>query len=155
MSLPPLLPPALPRPTRHSPDWLSRNWKWLVLVILGLVVAGAVSFFALLFGLMKSSDAYQGALLRVKNDPAVILALGEPVEEGFLFTGQIQIKNDSGWADLSLPFSGPKASATAHVKATKKQGTWHFDRLIVEVEGSERPIDLSEETPSPGQALER
>ncbi len=93
---------------------------------------------------MKNSDAYQGAILRIKNDPAAINALGFPIKEGMLFTGNINISGSSGRADLTIPVSGPKESATAYVLATKSLGEWHFDRLIIQTDDAKIRIDLSE-----------
>ena len=43
---------------------------------------------ALVFSLMKSSDAYQDAVARAQADPAVQAALGAPIEEGLFVTGR-------------------------------------------------------------------
>lgn len=65
-------------------SWLARNWIWLtILVVVGLClifVACAVLFGAgivgSLFGSVKSSGAYQGALARVQEHPKAVEALG-------------------------------------------------------------------------------
>jgi hypothetical protein len=135
-------PPYLPQ--TRNPDWAERNWKWLVpaaVLVLGLFIFAIV---ALVESLMKSSDAYVGALDRARASPAVGRALGAPVEAGYFVMGNIRLTNSSGFANLTIPVAGPKDAATLYVEATKAQGEWHFDVLVVRVERTGQRIDLSE-----------
>ena len=144
--------PPTPSAPPLRPDWWSRNWKWFVPVLCLVLATGFAGFVFALLGLMKSSDAYQGAVFRINNSPAVAGALGSPVREGIFFTGNISINGSSGRADLAIPLSGPKGSATAYVLATKTLGHWHFDRLVVETAGTNKQIDLSETPATPGHS---
>jgi hypothetical protein len=147
---PPSLPPPV-RPKNRPPDWFDRNWKWFVplLGVMGFVLIGGFVIF--LFGLMKSSGAYQGALSRVKTAPAVVAALGTPIKEGYFFTGNISVNGPSGRAELTIPISAPKGTATVYVAATKSLGVWHYDHLIVQIDASGQRIDISETKAEPGQ----
>lgn len=107
-----------------------------------MVVVALFGFVSLIFLAMKSSDAYAGAVARANSSPAVMAALGSPVNEGFLVAGNIQEQNSSGSAHLSIPLQGPKAKATLYVAATRSQGEWSFDSLIVAVAGTGQRIDL-------------
>src|SRR5437667_5101741 len=62
----------------------------------------------IVFSAVKSSDIYKDALARAKTHPAVIEALGSPVTEGFLLSGNTNVNGASGEANLSIPVSGPK-----------------------------------------------
>ena len=81
-------PPANQPPQRAG--WWARNWKWFVptgCLAMLLLAAGFVFFIiAIVFGAMKSSDAYKMALARAKADPRVVSALGSPIEDGFFAT---------------------------------------------------------------------
>ena len=134
-------PPKLGNP---KGDWATRNWKWLVPLLCLAVVAGAAGFFALIEGFIRSSDAYTGAVARARSAPAVVDALGTPIKEGFLVTGNVNISGPSGRADLAIPLSGPKGEATVYVAARKSLGAWHFVGLVVEIKGTATRIDLSE-----------
>lgn len=132
-------PPFLPH---RRPDWWGRNWKWFA-PLLGVASLGAIAGFVIaVMSLMKSSDAYQGALARIKADPRAIEALGSPIQEGFLLTGNIAVKNSSGSANLNIPVSGPKGSGTLCVLATKSLGEWHFDRLVLQTNSNNTRIEL-------------
>lgn len=145
---PPVPPSATPPPlTPHPPGegWWSRNWKWCVptgcFTLIALGVAFFVCIFFLVFSALKSSDAYKTALESAKKDTRVTAALGTPIHDGLIPSGKTNVTGPSGEADLGIPISGPKGSATIYAVATKSGGQWTFSKLEVQVDGGER-IDL-------------
>ena len=145
---------AMPNPSPFSsnpeaqpgPGWWSRNWKWFVptgcLTILLLILAFCAAILLFVFGVLKSSDVYKTALARAKSDPAVIEALGQPIEEGWFMTGKTNVEGTSGEADIGIPISGPKGDATIYAVATKSAGRWKYTTLEVEVDGRAERINL-------------
>ena len=134
-------PPQLPRPS-----WFRRNWKWVVPVgclvpVLACVGLGAL-IVSLVFGLIKSSDPYRDALSAAKTNTEVRTLLGDPIEAGFLVSGNIQTSNSNGSADLSIPISGAKGSATIYVTGTKTAGVWTYSVLKVTPSTVGTTIDL-------------
>jgi hypothetical protein len=119
-----------------------RIWSWVG----ALLYLGGISFVAALIFLigavMKGSDAYQLSLDQVQHNQQVIEVFGEPIEAGFFVTGQVQIQNSTGHADISYSIEGPKAEGTVHVLAEKDQGQWLFRQIVVEVEPNKRRINL-------------
>src|SRR5450432_3336700 len=103
--------PPIDTPPRR-PHWWARNWKWFVPTgCLGMVllVAGFVFVIvSIVFGAMKSSDAYKAALAKAKADPRVVNALGSPITDGFFVGGKTNVSGSSGHADLTIPFPVPK-----------------------------------------------
>jgi len=97
----------------------------------------------MVFGLMKYSMAYSGALDRVRASAEVREVLGTPIEDGIFVTGNINISGPSGRAELSFPVRGPRGKATVYVAASKTLGEWHFEHLIVEFDSSGKRIELS------------
>ena len=145
-------PPPLPN---ARDTWFTRNWKWFIPVTCLAGVGILAAFAALIivfFGIIKQSDAYSGALARVRAAPAVVEAIGTPIQEGWFLTGSIRVSGGSGAADLAIPISGPKGKATVYVEASKVLGVWHFYGLIVEIQSTKDRIDLSEKRPD--EALE-
>ncbi len=134
-------PPPLPA---KSPDWWSRNWKWFVPAVCVAVMVVICAFVVSVFAIMRSSDAYAGALARAERAPAVAQAIGTPITDRFFFTGQINVNGASGNADLVIPIEGPKGKATIYVAAHKSDGTWHYTRLIVQCASNGQQVDLSE-----------
>jgi hypothetical protein len=106
----------------------------IVLFVLGIVL--------IVFGALKSSDAYKTAVARAKANPQVISALGEPIEEGMFLSGKTNVEGSSGEADLTIPISGPKGKAKIFAIATKRAGRWNYSTLEVEIAGAEDRIDL-------------
>lgn len=130
----------------NGSDWLTRNWKWLVPVgCLGLFLlfaAFVIGIFSFVMGLMKSSDAYKEALTRAQNHPFVQEIIGDPIEAGWFTTGSINIRNQSGHADLVIPISGPNGKAKIYVVAIKSEGVWSFSTLMVESGDDEQRLNL-------------
>ena len=130
-------------PPRRS--WFGRNWIWIVPVgILTPVICCASPFIlipTLVFGAIKSSDVYTEALAIAQGDDRAKSELGEPIKAGFWVNGNIQVNGAMGNANLAIPISGPKKSATLYVVATKTDGKWNYSKLEIQPEGGER-IDL-------------
>ena len=77
-----------------------------------------------------------------KAHPAVIQALGSPIIEGFLLSGNTNVNGASGDANLSIPISGPKGKGTIYVAATKSLGRWNYSGLVLEIAKTRKRIDL-------------
>lgn len=133
-------------PTEERPSWLGRNWKWavplgcLAFVLALVALVGAIVL--LVFGLMKSSDVYRHALAEARASPAVVEALGEPIEPGWYLSGNLEVRGPSGEADIAIPISGPKGDGTIYVVATKEAGLWSYEVLEVEVAATGERIEL-------------
>ena len=139
------------QPPQPQPSWWNRNWKWalpvgcLVLLLPVLAISGFVgAILAIVFGSIKSTDVYEEALALARSNPAVVEALGEPVEDGWFMTGQINVNGPSGSADISIPLHGPKGKGTLYVVASKSAGRWEYHTLELAVNGRDDRIDLLE-----------
>ena len=142
---------AVPGPRKN---WWERNWKWFVptgcltLILLFCLFIGLI--FTVVMGSMKSSDAYKQAVAKARANPTVVARLGAPIAEGYWVSGNINVQNDSGNADLLIPISGPRGKAVVHAVASKSAGKWEFSRLSVVIEG-DAELNLLEAEPSPEQ----
>jgi hypothetical protein len=113
-----------------------------------LLVAAFVFFIvAIVFGALKSSDAYKMALARAKADPRVVNALGSPIKDGLFISGKTNVSGTSGQADLTVPISGPNGKGTLYFVASKFAGEWTFSKLMVTVEKTGEKIDLAPTPP--------
>jgi hypothetical protein len=108
--------------------------------MLFVVFVGSIAL--IVFSAMKSSDVYKDALARAKTHPSVIEALGSPVTEGLLLSGNTNVNGASGEANLSIPVSGPKGKGTIYVAATKSLGQWNYSGLVLEIARTHQRIDL-------------
>jgi len=143
--------PSAGDPARPAPWWQRHPHRCVAVVVTAsaLVMAGIVlAVFTVVIGSIKSSDVYLTAMDRVRHDPAVASALGTPFREGMLVTGNIHVSGPTGLAELEIPVSGPKASATVYVEATKQLGEWRFDHLIVQLDATHRRLDLLSTPPA-------
>jgi len=136
----------LAQPATSKPNWWKRNWKWFVplgcvtIALLFLVFVGSI--LVIVFSAMKSTDVYREALARAKADPTVIEALGSPIKDGFLMSGNTNVNGASGESNLAIPISGPKGNGTIYVSANKSLGQWNYSGLVVEVGQTHQRIDL-------------
>src|SRR5204863_8023417 len=101
------------QPATARSNWWKRNWKWFVplgcftMALLFLVFVGSI--LVIVFSAMKSTDVYRDALAHAKTDPAVIEALGSPIKNGFLVSGNTNVNGASGESNLAIPFLVPRA----------------------------------------------
>jgi len=143
------------QPQQQQGCW-GRNWKWLVptgcLGLIVLVVAAVAAIFFFAMSAVKSSEVYQRALEKARNDQAVNAMLGQPVSDGLLVQGSIETTmRGEGHAKFQVPLSGPKNSGTLYVVALKVRDLygdddWHFETLEVEVTGKPGRINLLQGT---------
>jgi hypothetical protein len=135
-------PTALPRP-----NWFGRNWKWVVPLgcLLPVLFAGGCGLLAFLFatGIMKQSDAYKIALARAQANPAVIEAIGSPISQTGIVSGNSNVNGPTGQANLSIPLSAPKGKVTLYVEAMKSADLWVFQTMVVKIEKTGERIDLN------------
>ena len=138
--------------------WWARNWQWAVpggcLATLAFFAAFVATIASLVFGIMRSSDAYKEAVAKAEASPAVQAALGQPIKEGLFTTGSINVNDSCGEAHLAIPVSGPKGRGTLFAEAEKSAGRWNYSALAVEIKGSGQRIDLLEKA-DPNQPVER
>jgi hypothetical protein len=143
MTTTPYVPPvATPPPA--TPPQKSGCLKWSLIgcgVVVVLIAAFCAVIVVFVFGAMKHSNVYKGAVERAQNDPRVKAALGEPVETGWWVSGSVHVDNGSGNGELTIPLSGPKGSGKLHAIATLENGDWKYERLSVKPERGDR-IDL-------------
>ena len=107
-----------------------------------LVAAFVFVIIGIVFGAMKSSDAYKTALAKAKADARVVNALGSPITDGYFVSGKTNVSGTSGQADMTVPISGPKGKGTIYFVASKFAGEWTFSKLMVEVADTKQRIDL-------------
>ncbi len=110
-----------------------------VIAVIGLFVGG---IFYAISSLFASSDVYQQALAKARSNPQVSLEIGEPIQAGWFTMGSISTFGLSGDADLQIPISGPRNGGMLFASARRSNGVWQYYTLAVQVNGSNRIIEL-------------
>lgn len=139
--------PQAPAPQRN---WWSRNWKWLVpilVLLVLLVIASCGGFFYAVFSMIKNVEPYQRSVELVQRNAEVRAELGTPIEIGFMPSGSVNLSGASGTADLAFSVSGPKGGGTVYVVATKSAGQWSYDTMVCEIDATGERIDLRPQGP--------
>src|SRR6266700_4614704 len=100
---------------------------------------------------LASPDAPLTFVFPETRNPAVIEAVGSPVTEGFLVSGNTNVNGASGEANLSIPIAGPKGKGTIYVSAKKSLGQWNYSGLVFEIAKTHQRIDLLQ-SPTPANS---
>ena len=135
---PPQSPGAVPEPKK------SGCLKWGLIGCLAafvICVLGIAAIVVIVFGAIKSTDAYKGAFDQAQRDPRVIAVLGTPITTGIWVSGNVNVDTNGGNADFVFPISGPTGEARVHAIATRDTSGWHYSLLTVTPKNGV-PIDL-------------
>lgn len=112
------------------------------LVALLLVAGSCAAFVGGFFYMIHQSEPFQRAVEELNKHPVVQEKLGTPIEAGYLFSGNFEVENDDGSADLEVPVNGPKGSGTVIIKGTMTDGEWTFDSIICVIDETGEEINL-------------
>src|SRR2546429_8288625 len=139
--------PAPPPPPMPQPNWFGRNWKWVVPVgcLLPVLVVGgcALMVFFCATSMMKQAEAYKIALARAQANSGVTEAIGSPIAQTGIVSGNSNVNGPTGEANLSIPLSGPKGKATLYVEAKKSADIWLFQTRVLKIEKTRERIELN------------
>lgn len=111
--------------SRQRKSWIRRNWPWLIAGWLALCLTGAS---IALFG-MHSSEAREMAISKAESSPALDERLGKPLKFGWFSSGEIEVNEASGHANLAISVSGPRGKGTLYVESRKEAGQRYLDLL--------------------------
>jgi hypothetical protein len=78
----------------------------------------------------------------------VVRELGAPIAPGWYVSGNINVSESSGEANLAIPLNGSLHRGIVYAIAKKTDGVWTYTKLRIVVEGNESPIELLQ-TPPP------
>ena len=79
---------------------------------------------------------------RLSFAPAVVQALGSPIKDGLMPTGEVGTDSSGGYSNLTISISGPNGRGTLYAKAVRPSSRWQFTELVVEVAQTGERIDL-------------
>ena len=112
------------------------------IAVMGVLVL-MVGILWLVMSFLKGADACQMSLKAAQQSEVMRVELGEPITMGWVVSGSIKINNGDGTADVNVPISGPKGSASIHTVGTKKGGgPWSFTKMQATIESSGKQVDL-------------
>ncbi|MFA9477042.1 cytochrome c oxidase assembly factor Coa1 family protein [Phycisphaerales bacterium AB-hyl4] len=140
-------------PSADRPNWWGRNWKWFVpTMVIVLVLSPAVccgGMFVFVFGMIRQTEPYQLTMERVERDPEVLAALGQPIESGWLVSGNINYAGGGGEADLSFSIRGPQGRGTVYAVLERSAGQWQWGELVVNVDDTGERLVLESASSTP------
>jgi hypothetical protein len=134
--------------------WWNRNWIRVVVAgccgAVALFLGGIILIVVAAFAMMRSSGACEEAVSRAESSPAVVQALGTPLEVGWFVIGTL---NPGESAEITIPVTGPRGKARIDVVASKATGTWVFSTLAIRLKTTGEQISLADKAPPPSPAF--
>ena len=118
-----------------------RTWLLLAAGFIALLAFAAGSCGYGVVRSIRSSGAYQKAVEELRRHPVARDALGEPIAEGWLPTGSVNVTGPAGEAKLAIPVRGPKGGGTLYLEAVKRADEWEMTLLQLQPPTGAR-IDL-------------
>lgn len=131
----------------RTPSWWQRHWKGLLAAgcgaSLALLAAAVVGVYALAMTALRSSEPYRHAMRIARSNPAVLIALGEPVQAGWWASGHFAFAADgTGEVQFTIPVHGSRGDGLLRIRGDRRDGVWHYDVLSIRVDTSGRRINL-------------
>jgi hypothetical protein len=121
---------------------LSTHVKVLIGIAIGCGTCLFLPFVFLLFGglamfgvlgeaanPLTNNDAYRMALHALRRDSKAAALLGDDIKASGFVGGNVNFHNQSGQAELTIPVRGSRGSGSLQLKAEKRDGIWHFEKL--------------------------
>lgn len=125
-----------------QPSWWKRNWKWALPVggCLTLIIGAIILFTSIYFGvtnIMEDSQPYEYAFELINQDEELLDILGSPIEKDGMVQGNINWKNGTKSAKMTIPVAGTKATGKLYINASGKDDDWIYHEIRVEVDEQE------------------
>ncbi len=123
-------------------SWLSRNYKWLVPVIVILMIAiyGLVSsgFGGILSNYTKAyndPELYEGALKEVRQNERVKTVLGniQPIDNMTIMNGAVNYSEDNKTVNSTIKIKGDNGKAMLDISAIRAESKWDYTEIKVRI----------------------
>lgn len=127
---------------------VQRKWGFATLILYTLFIVGGGAAFYYGNEAIKKSDAYVMSLNQVRQHPESLKTLGQPIDTGWMVSGNFEVSGPSGNADFSYNVNGPKDAGKVYVSAIMKAGQWRLTELILEPQNGSRQMLLKGAMPT-------
>jgi len=133
----------------ESKNWLQRNIKWLIPVVVVVLLLGSALF-------SSASDAQMGSYVTALNDEAlykdalkqaqqnkeVVKVLGtlEPIDQMAIIESNVEYSDNNNHVNLSVRVKGSKAKGKMDVVATKVNNTWQYNAITIRIKNPKQEI---------------
>lgn len=125
--------------TVNRPNWLQRNWKWLlpvVVLIIYFVMSLPKGVGNATLHIVKGytdSEIPENALDIVRKNERVNELLGklEPIGKMTILEGYVNYSKNADSVFMALTIKGDKGKGKMDIKAFKNNGAWEYDTLKV------------------------
>lgn len=124
--------------TEYRKPWVQRHWLLMLVLSLGVTIvlslALGVGVMYAMMSTVKQTAPYREAMERVRADPRMTQALGEPIETRWIPLGAVE-QREHGQAQLVVFLRGPRGEGAVDVQGVFEGGIWRYRRLEGQVDG--------------------
>lgn len=126
-------------------SWIERHPLWKIplgfLTLVLLMAIFGISLIAFISATFHHSDVYHLAIARAGANLQVREQIGDPIHAAWIVVGDLKLNGSAGYANFSIPISGPLGKGRVRVVAYKN-GVWRFTCLQVYVDRQPGSVDL-------------
>ena len=136
-------------------NWLKRNWKWVLPIILiaVLFLIGTLAASTSKENITDIAQAYSDNLLfeqaieKANKNPNVLENVGkiEPIDQLAILEGNILYSNNHNTVRLSVRINGAKRKGKLDLSAIKKGTEWKYQKITVRTKNPGNEIIVLEE----------
>ncbi|MGO1069945.1 cytochrome c oxidase assembly factor Coa1 family protein [Lysobacter sp. CA199] len=118
--------------TEYRKPWVHRHWVlmlvlgFVAMMALSLVIGGGVMYMAM--SAIKNSAPYHEAMARVRADPRMTGALGEPIQTRWVPLGGVE-QREGGIAKILVFLRGPRGEGSVDLQAKFENGAWQYQQI--------------------------
>ena len=140
--------------TIKNKNWLQRNIKWLLPVIVVVCFLGSALFSTVSDAQMGgyvtalNDDAlYKDALKQAQKNKEVVKVLGtlEPIDQMAIIESNVEYSDNNNHVNLSVRVKGSKAKGKMDVIATKGNNTWQYNAITIRIKDTKQEIVVFQE----------
>ncbi|KGO88194.1 hypothetical protein Q765_03905 [Flavobacterium rivuli WB 3.3-2 = DSM 21788] len=140
--------------TIKNKNWLQRNIKWLLPVIVVVCFLGSALFSTVSDAQMGgyvtalNDDAlYKDALKQAQQNKEVVKVLGtlEPIDQMAIIESNVEYSDNNNHVNLSVRVKGSKAKGKMDVIATKGNNTWQYNTITIRIKDTKQEIVVFQE----------
>ena len=132
-------PTSAQAPRKRSCLWVALPVGCVVMLL--VCGGGGAAIFYGAMSVLKSAEPFQTAVQLAQQNPEVQAILGENIDSGFAVQGSINLENDTGNVDMTIPVSGSLSSGQIKVKGQRENGQWVYDEILF-TDSSGNQVDL-------------
>ena len=134
-------------------SWWKRNWNWVVVCLVLLIVASTILFNTKIIGVgaditkaYLETSLYTDALQKAQADNRVTEILGtlQPIDKLAILEGAVTYTDSNQRVSSTIRVKGTKGKAKMDIKAQRVQNIWKYNQINIRIKNPSQQIQTIE-----------